>query len=186
MSNQEYIEYILGYVKACKIKGDTYIGVYGNTLVCIDIMCSMVYIVQLEYPAQFAISNTSAMLSEGVYFNYHVANIISGALNHVLAAKPNLSPITKKNTDIPIPSSAGDNAKHQLYYYDNNPTKELLLYEFYNMMPLSKADSYIIEAARNPSFPSRNVITIRCTVYKKKPKCTIEIYRNILDLLGDK
>lgn len=183
MTQEEYLKYIFEYVKACKIKGHNFIGVFGNILICLDEMCSMLYQVELEYPCTFSIANIDTEIQEGRLFDLHVANMISKALGNILGSKPYLMQITRKDPEAEIPSSSSDNAKPRLYYFDNNPSKEILLYDFYNMMPLSKADKYIMEAAENPYFANETVYTIRYTVYKKKPKCTIEIYRNVLNLL---
>ena len=183
MTQNEYIEYIFGYVKACKIKGHNYIGVYGNKLICIDIMCSALYQIELEYPCEYTICNIDTEILAGNLFDLHVANTISNLLQHVMPAKPNLKLLVRKDANTEIPTSSTDSAKPRLYYYDHDPSKEVLLYDFYNMMPLSKADSYIIEGAQNPYFLNGNIITVRYTVFKKKPKCTIEIYRNILSLI---
>lgn len=181
MSEKEYIDYIMQYVKCCKLRGNTYIGIYAGILVILDSMMSSVYMIHLEYPSPFPITNTSSAIQEGIYFDAHIANIMNSAISKVIHTKNNMSPITKKYPDIIIPQRSTDNAKHQLYYFDNNPSRELVMYEFYNMLPLNKADTYIVEAADNAMFSK--TITVRFTVFKKKPKCEIQIYRNILDLL---
>ena len=183
MTQNEYIEYIFGYVKACKIKGHNFIGVFGNKLICTDEMCSMMYQIELEYPSIYIIANIDTAIIEGNLFDLHVANMMSTIIGHIVSCKTNLMPITRKDSTAKIPDSSGDSAKPRLYYYDHDPSKEILLYDFYNMMPLSKADSYTMEAGINPYFISGNVITVRYNVFKKKPKCKIEIYRNVLNLI---
>lgn len=182
MTKQEYIEYIFGYVKACKIKGHKFIAVYGSTLLCCDEMISMLYRVQLEYPCEYTIANTDDEITNDNLFDTHILNILSQATSHIVLDPTKFLSITRKDINEPIPTTSDFSAKPRIYYFDINPSKEILLYDFYNMMPLSKADNYTIEASLNTFYPG-NVYTIKYNVYKKKPKCTIEIYRNILSLI---
>ena len=49
------------------------------------------------------------------------------------------------------------------------------------MVPISKSDSYYIDTLHDDL---DNTDIIRYTVFKKKPKCTIVIYRRALNLSG--
>ena len=82
----------------------------------------------------------------------------------------------------PIPTRSSDNANRNIYYYSDDPSKNIVQYDFYNMIPLNKDDKYTVSIAKDEFGEVRNTSIVRYEVYKKKPKCTILVYRRILNL----
>lgn len=188
----EYLSYIYGYVKACKLKRDVieypYVMVLGNTLFCMDGLKSSLYVVELEYVSMYNIASTTNIiegiikgeLDQNLIFNQHIYNMIYQTWSRISLIVNNEFRRLTSSQEAPELKSA-DNAYHNIYYYDDNPSEEFIHYDYYNMVPISKADSYYIDTTFD-SFSNTNVI--RYTIIKKKPKCTITIYRRALDLIG--
>ena len=193
MTDLEYIQYILGYVKACKIKldnvmGGAYIYAYKDTLLCSDSMGSTYYLIKLEYPTDKIICNQIQYLEveneqEIIYFNQHLYNIMYRAL--ITITNPNLlfERIEPSDQDAIIPSKSTDPAYRYLYSYSDNPTDQIVQYAFFNMIPAGKSDDYYIEIANDYYSPGIiNTSIMRFTVLKKKPKCIIQVYRRVMNL----
>ena len=189
MNLKEYLAYICGYVKACKLKKDVidypYITVAGNLLICLDGLGSTLYTIELEYTTNYTIATTLDVITnivengadESLCFNQHIYNIIYSVWYRINMGR-SYRRITSRDEISDF--SAKDDAERGIYFYDDNPTEEFIHYNFYNMVPISKSDIYYIDVAED--FITHTNI-IRYTVFKKKPKCTIVIYRRALDLM---
>lgn len=193
MNLSEYLSYISGYIKATKIKKDAmdypYILVLGNLLICLDGLKANLFIIELEYVSTFNIATTTDVISaivdgtldENLCFNYHIYNIVMSIYTRLLPYI-NSDNYRRISTNQDIPEfKATDNAIHGIYFYDDNPSEEFICYNYYNMVPISKSDSYYIDTLHDDL---DNTDIIRYTVFKKKPKCTIVIYRRALNLSG--
>ena len=190
----EYLSYINGYIKATKIKKDDidypYILAMGNMLICLDGLKANLYMIELEYPAEYNIATTAdviagivdgTIIDQSLIFNYHVYNIVISIYNRLLPFINNEG-YRRLSTNQDIPDfKATDNATHGIYFYDDNPSEEYICYNYYNMVPISKSDSYYIDTIYDCF---NNTHILRYTVFKKKPKCTIVIYRRALNLSG--
>lgn len=187
MTREEYIAYILGCVKICKIKidnimGTPYVYAYGNTLLCADPMCSAFYLMELEYSTQEIICCQTAELENGITFNRHIYNIMYRSLSIITNPGLVFRQIELTNPNDTIPTKSDDNAVRRLYMYSDNPEEYFIHYDFYNMMPLAKADTYSIEVAKDNFSGVENTFLVKYIIYKKKPKCILQIFRRILDL----
>lgn len=192
MTDKEYIQYILGYVKACKIKidimGSAYIYAYKDILLCSDSMSSTYYFIKLEYPSDKIICNQIQYLDVEeeqniIYFDQHLYNIMHRAL--LIITNPNLvfKRIELSDQDSILPSKASDPAYKYLYSYSDNPTDQIVQYAFFNMIPAGKSDDYYIEIASDYYTPGIvNTSIMRFTVLKKKPKCIIQVFRRVINL----
>lgn len=191
MNTREYIQYLAGYFKACKIKSDItygagYIYAYGNILLISDPMCSAYYLIELEYPTDILYCNTVKDIItdenvEPVLYSHHVFNIMNQALNVI--KNPNLI-FSKIETgeDSYMPVKASENASKNIYFFTDDPVKQVICFDFYNMVPLAKSDSYEVFIANDTYGQIQNTAILKYVVHKKKPKIDIEIYRRVINL----
>ena len=194
MSISEYLAYIRGYIKACKLKKDTidypYIITMGNLLICLNGLGSSLYTIELEYSAPYNVATTLNIIDsivdegadENLCFNQHIYNmviVIWNRLHNIIFDESQFKRISSSE-DIPD-FKASDNSTRGIYYYDEQPTEEFIHYNYYNMVPTSKSDTYYVDVIFDAT---TNTHILRYTVLKKKPKCNIVIYRRALNLIG--
>jgi hypothetical protein len=183
MNITEYIEYLLSYIKACKIKGDSYILVYVNHLYIIDQDMSSLYIIDLEYAnteIPIICNRLSAIQSKDYSINYNIFNMMIDLVRRYTHYPISLfKQIYRSEVDYEIPSKATENSRFTNYYPIDDPSTNILIPEFYNMVPITKADTFDMYLYTDPY---NNTSILLYKVYKKKPKTTITIYRKILNL----
>ena len=194
MSITEYLAYLRRYIKACKLKKDTidypYVVTVGNLLICLNGLGSSLHTIELEYVSPYNVATTLNILDsivdtgadENLCFNQHIYNMVIeiwNRINVIINNSPEFKRISSSTevTDF----KASDNSERGLYYYDENPSEEFIHYNYYNMVPISKADSYYIDVIYDAT---TNTHILRYTVLKKNPKCNIVIYRRALNLIG--
>ena len=186
MTNDEIIEYLSTYIKACKIRGNPFIMVYMGVLYLVSEWTDALYAITLNHLQETVIATTyKNMVDKGfIGVDFSVYNLI-GKFVKTYTSYPfsNYIPINRdNNAPYDIPSRASDNAKLTKYYYDTDPTKNVLVPEFYGMVPIAKADSYEMYCL-HPSTVRESMYTILLyKVHKKKPNIDINIYRRIINL----
>lgn len=179
MSIEELIQYLTGYIKACKIKGDPYIFVYMGILYLIDEDLSSLYVINLDHSIDIVAARYNELV-KGHTMNISIYNQIIRVINTYTTLPTNsFDKISRCDTiDYDIPSRVSDLGKITKYYFDNDPVSTVLIPEFYGMVPVNKSDTYEIyyNAINKHSGIVMYVIT------KKKPKIKITMYRHILNL----
>ena len=180
MSNKEVLDYIIPYIKATKVKGDPYILLRLSNLYIIDDSMSTLYCININIDiGNIVIANKLSILSIDS-FNLNIYNMLLHLIYQYININTSLFKyITRKdNLNYNIPNKASDNSKLTIYYYNDNPTNEILIPEFYKMIPINKGEEYTISILPY----NINEIIIRYIVYKNKPKILITIYRKIFNI----
>lgn len=178
MSTEETIAYLLTYIKACKIKGIPYILTFMGILYLIDEDLSTVYIMPLDHVID-NVATDFIKMNNGILKDISIYNLIWKVLEpYRTLSIGDFRKISRTEVDYDIPAHASDNCKLTRYYFDDNPTKTILVPEFYGMVPINKSDSYEIYHRDIDGYSS----IIMYHVMKKKPKMEITMYRHIVNL----
>ena len=183
MSTEEIIIYLTAYIKACKIKGDPYIVVIAITsqLFIVDEDMSTLYIIDLDphLPITSVATRMSIMNQGKLTVDFSIYNLIFKLVEMYRTMSNNdFCQITRAEVDYEIPSHASDNSKLTRYFLDSDPTKVVLVPEFYGMVPVTKSDLYAVYYKNLDAHSS----ILMYKIFKKKPKIEITMFRKILNL----
>lgn len=176
------VDNIVQFKKLTKAKGELEVYSDYRILAMVDEDHSTLYTMEQTDPTQITLANTFTNLSNGIFdIDQHTLNMINAVMIKYLTNDTNYEKIIRPvDTPYPIPSKASDNCRFTRYYYENDPSKNITIGEFYNMIPVNKGDTYDMFVRRCPHM--ENTLILRTVVHKKKPRVDFNITRLIMEL----